>query len=114
MHKQRLEQMVTMLRGLPEEKRQNFDLSDWHCGTSACAVGWACRDPAFISQGLRFDYEGIAPEFMGSEGWNAVKNFFDIGFDQARGLFNYDAYSNGKYATPAQVADRIAEFIAAQ
>jgi hypothetical protein len=113
MHKERLQQMVTMLRNLPEEKRENFDLTDWNCGTSACAVGWACLDPVFIEQGLTFDRLRIAPEFMGSDGWHAVKAFFDIGFGQARDLFDIGNYGKGASTGPDEVAARIEAFIAA-
>jgi hypothetical protein len=113
MNEERLQQMVTMLRGLPEEKRENFNLTDWNCGTTACAVGWACLDPVFIEQGLTFDSLRIAPEFMGNDGWYAVKTFFDITFDQSRKLFDIGYYEKGAGTGPDEVADRIEAFIAA-
>lgn len=112
MHKERLEQMVVMLRNLPPEKCENFDLTDWNCGTSACAVGWACLDPVFIQQGLVFDSLRITPEFMGNDGWYAVKAFFGIEFDQGRHLFDIGRYAKGEHATPDDVADRIELFLA--
>jgi hypothetical protein len=110
MHKERLQQMVTMLRGLPEGKRKTFDLDEWQYGTSACAVGYACLDPVFNGQGLRF--EGLSPEFADNRGWDAVTAFFQIDPGDACQLFEISSYSTRGNTTPAQVADRIEAFIA--
>ncbi|MFM0044075.1 hypothetical protein [Paraburkholderia sediminicola] len=114
MHKQRLEQMVTMLRGLPPEGEVKFNLEVWNCGTSACAVGHACVSPVFIKQGLKWDGIMRDPVFGGACGWRAVERFFDVIPDDAERLFADWRYTTGGKTTPNQVADRIAEFIGAQ
>src|SRR4051812_10402841 len=76
MHKTRLKRVADLLqrrgpyrgkRPIPDEK---FDMWDWTCGTTACAVGHACADPWFKAQGLslrmkRSDprWPGLCPQF---------------------------------------------------
>lgn len=111
MNKQRLEQMVVMLRGLPPEK---FNIGRWHCGTSACAVGHACCSPAFQEQGLslrKYDWE-CEPAFDGETSWEAVEKFFDIKPSAASYLFYDREYPNEGETTALEVADRIESFIA--
>lgn len=112
MHKERLEQMVTMLRNLPEEK---FDISGWSCGTTACAVGHACATPVFQAQGLllRQDFDGVMPAYGESDGWRAVGEFFELDIDDAEHLFYSAMYPNYGCTKPFEVADRIEAFIAA-
>lgn len=115
MHRERLQQMVTMLRGLPEEKRERFNLVEWDCGTSACAVGHACCDPVFMSQGLtlgRYWDDGGYPVFEGKEGWCAVRKFFDLSAGVADLLFSSNSYEAEGDTTPGQVATRIESFLA--
>jgi hypothetical protein len=114
MHRERLQQMVTMLRGLPEEPPVSFQILSWHCGTSACAVGHACLDPAFQEQGLELDRLNSAPVFDGKEGWEAVERFFGLTHTQATYLFYFEAYDSGSAATADEVADRIESFLAEQ
>jgi hypothetical protein len=109
MNKERLQQMVTMLRGLPEENQ--FNLEIWSCGTSACAVGWACVNPVFIEQGLKRRHTG-APEFKGLTSWDAVEAFFEINLDESEHLFDYGTYPKFCGTGPGEVADRIEAFIA--
>ncbi|MEX3914841.1 hypothetical protein AB4Y43_01150 [Paraburkholderia sp. BR10872] len=107
MHVERLQRMVTMLRGLPEEK---FDITNWDCGTAACAVGHACLNPIFNEQGLWLS-DGM-PAFQGDESWWAVERFFEIDSVQSGHLFYGPDYPNGDLTTAAEVADRIEAFIA--
>jgi hypothetical protein len=111
MHRERLEQMVVMLRGLPPEK---FDIAEWHtpseCGTTACAVGWACVAPVFVKQGLYLHDQ--APAFQTLTGWAAVHQFFELGSHDSHFLFDADWYDR-RYSTPAvEVADRVEWFLA--
>jgi hypothetical protein len=101
--------MVTMLRNLPEENQ--FNLESWSCGTSACAVGWACVNPVFIEQGLTRRHTG-APEFKGYTSWDAVEAFFEINATQSEHLFDYETYPKFCGTGPNEVADRIEAFIA--
>lgn len=111
MNKERLEQMVVMLRNLPPEKRSKFDISEWHCGTSACAVGSACFDPWFNEQGLYLNEYG-SPSFDGWSSWDAVEAFFGLEPSDALNLFYGGNYPKGDDTTPAEVAARIEAFIA--
>lgn len=97
------------------------------CGTSACAVGWACALPELQAQGLTWDVERGIPIFSGlseetlkqSEdsgakayfiAWGSVREFFEIDRKTADYLFDLDAYQNDADfidPTPANVAARI-------
>lgn len=109
MNKERLQQMVTMLRRLPPEQ---FNLSVWHCGTAACAVGHACSDPVFVSQGLSLKHGYDVPAYEGELSWDAVQKFFDLPEGQASHLFYDEEYPDAEKTTADQVADRIEEFLA--
>ena len=111
MNRERLTQMVTMLRALSEAPEVKFNLHDWHCGTSACAVGHACLNPVFMDQGLELTYWG-APRFDARSSWDAVTHFFEIDREAAGHLFSDDAYKTGGNTEPAAVADRIESFLA--
>lgn len=115
MNVERLQQMVAMLRGLPPTHHIGFDLTDWHCGTAACAVGHACLSPWFQAEGLslRQDWGGVTPMFGDFDGWEAVEKFFGLSNDDAEHLFyrwKYPKY--GVDTTAPEVADRIEQFIA--
>ena len=115
MHRERLEQMVVMLRGLPPDGAVGFDLEKWHCGTTACAVGHACVTAAFTNQGLglRGNARGkMMPAFAGEVEWDAVCEFFEIGDGNAEHLFAANRYISGGNTAPAEVADRIESFLA--
>ena len=115
MNRERLQQMVTMLRELPATNHIGFDLGDWYCGTTACAVGHACLDPVFREQGLtlRQDFDGVCPVFGVHDGWDAVEMFFELSTAEAENLFYRPTYPEyGANTTPAHVADRIEELLA--
>lgn len=84
------------------------------CGTAACAVGYAMLLPEFQEQGLTMQYN--APYFMGLRKWSAVEEFFGLYEFNAFHLFHPDEYRDeGGYSynpTPAQVAQRIRDFVA--
>lgn len=114
MNRERLQQMVTMLRELPATHHIGFDLETWHCGTSACAVGHACINPEFRAQGLDLyvNTKGVAiPQYANLTGWDAVEDFFDLGMGDCERLFAEWRYPNGNGTTPRQVADRIEYFL---
>ncbi|SDR37246.1 hypothetical protein SAMN05443245_5201 [Paraburkholderia fungorum] len=113
MHRERLEQMVTMLRGLPVDAEPKFHLRTWNCGTTACAVGHACFYQPLIDQGLRWNSMDRVPEFEGEESWDAVRGFFGLGREDAEYLFYDECYpSYGEFTTAIDVADRIEQLIA--
>jgi hypothetical protein len=69
------------------------------CGTTACAVGLACISGTFRDDGLRYSikkFDGFCPIFEKAEGWNAVKDFFGLSFDDAYYLFGDSSYPSGK------------------
>lgn len=95
MNIERLQHLIQILENVPAEK---FDLSKWKCGTTACAIGWACSDPSFNEQGLRMTHFSHLGEHTlycpilrfgnrKEEGWDAVTQFFDITREQADYLF---------------------------
>ena len=133
MNIQRLQTLAAFLRTVPQE---HFDLHSWRssegyeyasdddlttlqCGTTACAVGWACSLPEFQAQGLAWGTDSLSytgypvykfSEGGDAEGWEAVEEFFDISYSTAEHLFASDEYEDN--ATAVQVADRIEEVIA--
>lgn len=131
MNKERLQALANVLREVPDA---NFDLETWrytpgsgenatdvqvlshNCGTTACAIGWACAMPEFQAQGLR--WEGVQPALVGEgsldTGWDAVKVFFGISYHASQRLFNQDGYDIDVHVTPNDVADSIEDFVKEQ
>lgn len=149
MNKERLLKLAEFLETNPQIEG-HFDLAVWRkainldpaknlvtdeqlhsCGTSACAVGWACSMPEFQAKGLGFgtrhgeygSYDNeptFTPE--GSEqlsGWEAVETFFGLdGYsnkqsrtgDQSAMLFMSGFYPPS--VGPTEVAERIRLFVA--
>jgi hypothetical protein len=86
-----------------------------HCGTTACAVGWACTIPEFKAAGLGFSAEkwGDIPVYHDPDGiaapkfyWTAVTEFFGLDAGTATSLFTDEGYSVDD-PTPADVAAKI-------
>jgi hypothetical protein len=101
---------------VPEDQ---FDLSTWQCGTAACAVGHAARDPQFQIEGLRLSsplagYPTIVIDGEELKHWDAVQVFFELREDQAYALFNEDAYRYNGIPNPRamHVVARINDMIA--
>lgn len=106
---------------------EHFDLQCWidssspvtsqedlhTCGTTACAVGWACCLPEFQREGLHLST--YAPAYKPREGgdvhhhWEAVTAFFDLAEDEAEHLFSYEKYDFMVF--PWNVAARIRELL---
>jgi hypothetical protein len=110
MHRERLEQMVVMLRNLPPEG-PGFDIGTWRCGTTACAVGHACLNPVFQEQGFEWNKRHREPVFHGILSWPAVELFFGLTKGQAEHFFYSASYSEND-PTANDVADRIERFLA--
>lgn len=53
----RLQRLAHILNDLTPGQ---VELDNWQsrCGTTACALGWACTDPEFIREGLSFTKQG--------------------------------------------------------
>ncbi len=107
MNIERLQHLITVLENVPAER---FDLAEWQCGTTACAVGWAALDPVFNKQGLRLTegpYGNPRPEYENDVNWPAVVGFFDLGYEDTIELFADYSYPEG--ATAQDVIARIKE-----
>lgn len=81
------------------------------CGFAACAVGWACTMPSNRRAGLTM--KDGQPNFDGSDNWDAVERFFDLGPREASHLFNGALYPSYSVA-PKMVAKRIRAMVAEQ
>lgn len=112
-HIERLRDLYAMIVGIPERKiylgvwrTGKFDKADGapdaitaheaahDCGSTACAVGWACAYPKFQEQGLRFHratYGYDVPVFTEHQtryqNFAAVQEFFGLTLHEAHGLF---------------------------
>ena len=130
----RLNRLADFLDTLPPER---FDYSrfvgdDWagaqdlSCGTTACALGWACTRPEFQKLGLRLvmNDSGVFPMGMpqcGNYTWqHAAEPVFGITEDDATYLFlsdehhqdiDYDAVSPSGDASARDVAEHIRNFV---
>lgn len=98
---ERIRTLYAVMAGIPAEK---VNLGTWRssmqtnellesCGTTGCAVGWACAYPPFQAQGLDYWYGPrlVSKLASGSEErigqWPAVVNFFDVSLRDAYALF---------------------------
>jgi hypothetical protein len=83
---------VELLRVLRNVKPEQFDMSNWTCGTTACAIGHAFSDPwfvergAYIKQGAYYTW----PVYNGWKAFPAVSVFFNIDGPKAMELFGID------------------------
>jgi hypothetical protein len=92
------------------DTRSNEALLDPDCGTTGCAIGWACAMPFFIKEGFVWDLERHGPSFGNLTDWEAINAFFDIPARLSERLF-LDMYYDTNSAGPANVADKIENFI---
>jgi hypothetical protein len=139
--KRRLLKLAKFLDNLPED---NFDMTFWvykwgtnyskqmlpkvttnlhvpeDCGSVACALGWACRIPEFMENGLYM--EGTIPCIIkrngrgyrneGLFGTRAGAYFFDISSEEAESLFlsnRYQSFSGD--IKPQEVAEKIRKLV---
>lgn len=85
-----------------------------HCGTVACAMGWATAIPSFRRAGLRL-YETGSIVLKNSrcdgvfwcDSFDTAELFFELGSDESRFLFGGSEYGS----TPKQVAKHIRKFV---
>lgn len=112
----RLQELQGLLYSIPED---HFDLGIWlegkdgenlegkntqellgTCGTSGCAVGWACTHKPFNLEGLEYRKTcsswstGHVPTYRGYEQLEAVQQFFGICEEIAEELFYQESYPN--------------------
>lgn len=105
--RKRLLKLADYLYTIPNRK---FDLSCWECGTTACAMGYACKMPSFNRAGLRLIHG--TPKYLIYEGFTAAAEFFGMSKDEAFGLFSPSYNPLGYKATPKGVAKQIRELVA--
>lgn len=103
------------------ERVNSFDIDRWadvtDCGYSACAVGHACFDKRFISQGLSM-WDSVPFLTLESgkklDAWDGVVELFGIKLETARRLFHESHYKGYiKYGVqPKRVKQRVEELLA--
>jgi len=83
-------------------------LINHECGTSACALGWACTMPEFRKAGLRLS--GSMPIYKNWDEQSAAKRFFGITEKEAETLFysHWDAGPKAAATRCRKVAARYA------
>jgi hypothetical protein len=133
MNTDRLLKLADFLDKLPPER---FDIYDWvgsdfrgdvdlSCGTTACAIGWATTIPEFRQLGLSLNIQAncyshriIATPVLDLgggitlHGFDAAGHLFDITREDAYYLFDTGQVDSlPRDATPADVANRIREFV---
>lgn len=112
-HRRRLQKLAKLL--CTKKVINHFNLQGWastsienltakkiDCGTTACAVGWACTIPSFRKAGLRLESnysmgpKGIGPypvpHFKNEYGILAAANFFGLSLREASLLFIPGSY----------------------
>src|SRR5262245_33860776 len=100
-HVERLERLASLLADYVRQPAGDvtFDLDEWslpkystkghlwwkrevQCGTTACAVGFACLSTIFARDGLTYVIDhfdgGLVPIFAGKSNWPAVETFFGL------------------------------------
>jgi hypothetical protein len=128
MNRERLQHLITILERVPPS---HLEMEGWICGTSACAIGWAARDPVFNQQGFMlrntrspfpvYVLDG-APVADNPDSWDAVMAFFELTLDDALYMFSHRMYTSDEKddegfsktfkPTPADVIARIRELLA--
>jgi hypothetical protein len=103
---------LTLGERLSGDYMSNEKLLNNSCGTTGCAIGWACIIPEFIEDG--FTWSGNCPILTDHSkewcGFDAVENFFSIDGSTASHLFEYTDYDYDKSGSK-DVANRIREVV---
>ena len=121
LYKDRLITLGDFLVTVPDER---FDLESWRnngqedtfhdydiddealkmdCGTTGCAVGWACTIPEFKEAGL--SYVNSTINYGSLKSFQAVAEFFGVSYTEAVYLFSQVSYKVN--ASPYDVAERL-------
>lgn len=105
--KRRLTTLIRFMSSLPRSANRHFDMESWFshsgdheikgaitqrimrdCGTTACALGWACTIPSFRKAGLHLEVGFRAPMYGGVIGLSSATRFFEITGLQSLDLFD--------------------------
>lgn len=82
-----------------------FDINHWHCGSTACVLGWAACHKPFMDMGMRVQ-DGFVR--LGSYyGFQAAEELFDIPYTVAEDLFDPESYSYHDEKNPQAVIDKL-------
>lgn len=133
MNVERLTKLAEFLEGVPPE---HFDMRIWgtdaECGTSGCAIGWACQVPEFKDAGLALVQTArpsrmFAPAIIGvtdiSDPYfsasDVIEDFFGLDSDTQQEFVEKTFYYTGAddedvnyfAPTPHQVAEVIRKMI---
>jgi hypothetical protein len=105
---------LTLKERLSGDYISNEKLLNNSCGTTGCAIGWACTIPEFIEDG--FTWSGRWPLLTDSSSkplctvWRAVEYFFSIDKVTSEYLFMDTSYDCDKSGSK-DVANRIREVV---
>jgi hypothetical protein len=90
----------------------NESLISQSCGTTGCAIGWACTIPEFIEDGFTWsrNYPLLTNRDKEWCKWDAIQEFFSIDGNTAEYLF-MDAYYYYNKSGSKDVANRIREVV---
>lgn len=121
--KRRLGVLISFMEKLPRAANKHFDMSHWFahngehsigakevtqkvltdCGTSACALGWACTIPSFRKAGLRMPLNDISSTYVYADA------FFDADSDLIERLFTMEVTTPKQWAKAAKRAIKLHE-----
>lgn len=100
-----------MLRDMLKNHRKifpemKFDMSIYHCGTAACALGSAACYPPLMKDGLHLDWLW-GPAFKGTSKMEAGATFFGLTFDETYFIFTFDKNIHERPKTVAKRVDSL-------
>ncbi len=116
--KERLERLKVILEKVESGELKEidghpttFNTDVWHCGTEACAIGWACADPVLRAEGLYMSPEPPRiPCYERFTSWEAVTCFLEITIVEAGSAFKKKNYFDK--LTIRDVIENVKELIA--
>lgn len=122
----RLTRLAEILENFESERHNlvqdvdSFDLKYWlhvNSGCTVCAGGMAMLHPEFIAEGLGTisgnNNAGLSPKYDEMVCFDAMARFFELGYSEARYIFDSNAYNLVEWQEPTFVSQRIRAFIAA-
>jgi hypothetical protein len=113
------ERLMRLVDILATTNARNFNLGSWDCGTTACAVGHAARDPVLQDEGLIAVNGPIFGHISRSctirykeyTGMSAASSFFGVGYLDANYLFSPLEYRVEDQQRPSVVRRRIEAYL---
>lgn len=119
----RLSRMADMIEREMLRGHYQFDLGEWGCGTTACAIGLAIATREFEAEGfksysprclVRGAEAGYLPIYEDYDGWDAIYNFFGIDYKTSHYFFSSVDYHIGDKSGPqvaSEVIARLRDFV---